>query len=435
MELAIPLPDNTMRTKFTVMDKIKSKSSKKSIYRNKWLIALCIGGASLLWLSGNKSFGQLSIARESLLIETVQQGDLDVVVDGYGKLISNKQLLISALTNARVKEIILKPGAFVKQGSVIVRLENPELQQQVDNEQQEVAQRQGNLRQLKLTQKRELLFDEANLAQIKADLQSAELKRRAEQQMLEKGIVSKLTFEQTRLNEVQLRQRVHYLKLRTEQLSQVHLEAINIMEQGIKQQQGRLAVAQSRLASLNVKAEFSGVLQKLSVELGQNLLAGQTIGLIGSVSDLVAIIKVPQSQAQQISLGQQTIIDTRSDKIIGQVARIDPIVSNNTVSIEIALPKSLPASARPELNVDGKITIAKLSQVLYLKRPANVKSNARSLLYKVAQGSQQASQQAIQFGQQAGRYIEVLNGAKLNEQFIISDLANIKDSVTTLNID
>ena len=420
---------------FTIMDKIKSQTSKKSIYQNKWLIALFIGAAILLWLSTNNSFGQITIARESLLIETVQQGDLDVVVDGYGKLVSNKQLLISALTNARVKEIVLKPGALVEKGSLIVRLENLELQQQLNNEKQQVAQSHGNLRELKLTQKRELLLDEANLAQIKANLQSAQLKRKAQEQLLSKGIVSKLTFEQTRLHELQLSQRVEFLKLGAEQLGQVHLEAINIMVQGIKQQEGRLAIAQSRLSSLDVKAEFSGVLQKLSVELGQNLSAGQTIGLIGSVSDLVAIIKVPQSQAQQISLQQQTVIDTRADKIIGHVSRIDPIVTNNTVSIEIALPKNLPASARPELNVDGQITIAKLQQVLYLKRPANIKSNTQSILYKVDQNNQQAKQQPIQFGQQAGRFIEVLSGAKLNEQYIISDLANIKDSVTTLSID
>lgn len=417
------------------MDKIKNNRADEKFYQNKWFVLLLITGVILLWLSLTKSFGQISIARESLLIETVQQGSLDVVVDGYGKLISNKQLLISALTNAQVKEIVLKPGALVEQGSVIVRLENPELQQQVDFEQQQVAQLQGNLRQLKLTQKRELLFDEADLAQITANLQSADLKRKAEQQLLAKGIVSKLSFEQTRLHAIQLQQRLEFLKLRAEQLKEVHSEAINIMAQTIKQQQSRLAIAQFRLASLNVVAEFSGVLQKLSVELGQNVLAGQTIGLIGSVSNLVALIKVPQSQAQQINLGQQAVIDTRSDKIIGYVARIDPIVSNNTVSIEISLPKKLPASVRPEMNVDGQITIAQLDNILYLKRPANIKSNAQFSLYKVDKSNQYAKQQPMVFGQQAGRYIEVLSGAKLNDQFIISDLNNIKASVSTLTID
>lgn len=417
------------------MDRIKSKADKKVWYQHKSLVVVSLIVVGLMWLSFNNSVAQVTIARENLLIEHVQQGDLDVIVDGYGKLISNKQLLLTSLTQARVKEILLKPGALVEQGSIIVRLENPELQQLVDDAQQQLAQSQGNIRQLKLRQKRELLFDEANLAQISADLQSAKLKLRAEEQLLAKGIVSKLTFEQTRLHQIQLSQRVTFFKKRTEQLKQVHIEAINIMEQGLKQYQGRLAIAKARLSSLSIKADFSGVLQKLFVELGQSLSPGQAIALIGSVTDLVAMIKVPQSQAQQIVVGQTTTIDTRSDIIVGRVTRIDPIVENNTVNIEIALPANLPASARPELNVDGTITIAKLKQVLYLKRPANTKSNSQKLLYKFDLDEQQAKQQRIHFGQQAGRYIEVLSGAVLGDEFIISDLSNIKNSVTTLSVD
>ena len=157
MNLAIHLLAILLKQYFTIMDKIKNQTSKKSIYQNKWFIALIIGGASLLWLSTNNTFGQITIARESLLIETVQQGDLDVVVDGYGKLISNKQLLISALTSARVKEIILKPGALVGKDSVIVRLENPELQQQLDEEQQQIVKKRGNLRKVKLAQKKRVI--------------------------------------------------------------------------------------------------------------------------------------------------------------------------------------------------------------------------------------------------------------------------------------
>jgi len=417
------------------MDKIKKSSPTTNGYKHLWMIIFFILVTGLLLLSLNKGHGEITLARESLLIEAVQRGDLDVVVDGYGKLISNKQILISALTNARVKQIILKPGALVNKGSLIVRLENPVLQQELDDEEQQLSQIQANLRQLKLSQKRELLFDEAGLARNKASLQSAELKRKAEQQLLAKGIVSKLSFEQTRLHEIQLNQQIEFLALRTEQLKAFHIEAVNIMKQRLLRQKRRLAIAQLRLNSLEVRAEFSGVLQKLSIELGQNLSAGQTIGLIGSVNDLVAIIKVPQSQATKINVGQHAVIDTRSDKIVGTVTRIDPIVANNTVSVEIMLPKELPDSARPELNVDGQISIARLVKTLYLKRPANIKMNTNSSLYKVDVTNKLAKQQRVKFGQQAGRYIEVLSGAKLNDKFIISDLTNIKETINTLNID
>ena len=166
----------------------------------------------------------------------------------------------------------------------------------------------------------------------------------------------------------------------------------------------------------------------MSVELGQSLAAGQEIALIGSVTDLIALIRVPQSQAQQIIVGQTAIIDTRRDKITGRVARIDPIVENNTVNIEISLPKNLPASARPQLNVDGIIIADTLKNITYIKRPANVKANNKGQLYQYDHQQQKARLTPITFGAQAGRFIEIISGAKPGEQFIVSDLSNLKNS-------
>jgi len=417
------------------MDVVKSPSKKNKFFDSKIkVIAVIVLLLVLLAVYSKNTLGVVSVFRSELLIESVQQGDLEVVVDGYGSLISNKQQLLTALTRATVKEIVLKPGATVTASSVIVRLENPELQQLVNNAQQALAQSMANLRQLKLNNQREKLNEAAVLSEIRANFESASLKREAEEKLVVKGIVSSLTFRQTQLNERQLAERIDILTQRIEQLDLVQLEAVNIQKERIKQQQGQLNIAQSRLNALTIKAGFDGVLQRLNVELGQSLSAGQEVALIGSVTDLIALIRVPQSQAQQIQLGQKTIVDTRRDKIIGEVVRIDPIVENNTVNIEIALPKNLPASARPQLNVDGVIITDKLTDILYIARPANVKTNSQHELYKFNENEQNALRQPIQFGQQAGRYIEVRTGAKLNDEFIISDLSNLRSTTRQLKV-
>ncbi|MDU0113783.1 HlyD family efflux transporter periplasmic adaptor subunit [Psychrosphaera aquimarina] len=376
----------------------------------------------------------VSVERASLLIESVQKGDLEVIIDGYGTLTSDKQQLITSFSSATVKEIVLKPGASVTANSVIVRLENPELQQQVENAEQELTQIKANLRQLKLNNQRETLNEYAQLAQIKASHETAVLKRTAEEQLAAKGIVSDLTFQQTLLDERQLRQRIEILEQRNDQLSLVHNESVNIQLERIKQQEGRLAIAQSRLEKLTVRAGFDGVLQRLSVELGQSLAAGSEVALIGSVTDLIALIRVPQSQAQQVVVGQKVIIDTRRDKIEGLVSRIDPIVDNNTVEIEVSLPENLPASARPQLTVDGKIIADTLLNVNYIRRPAGVKSNTRFEMYKLIPTGDTAVLTEVVFGSQAGQFMEVKSGANQAEQFIITDLSNLQSTNLTLTI-
>jgi HlyD family secretion protein len=415
------------------MDVVKTKkSSSFKLTKGNMLLGMIIVIGVLIYFAVGKN-GAVSVEREDLLIEPVQQGDLAVIIEGYGALTSDKQQLITSFSAATVKEIVLKPGAHVIANSVIVRLENPELVLQVENSEQELIQVQANLRQLKLNNQREILNESANLAEITARFDAASLKRTAEQKLVEQGIVSQLTFQQSALDEKQLKQRIAILKQRIEQLKLVHDESVNIQAERIKQQQGRLNIAESRLDKLTVRAGFDGVLQRLSVELGQSLAAGQEVALIGSVTDLIALIRVPQSQAQLITIGKVAIIDTRRDKIEGVVTRIDPVVDNNTVEIEIALPASLPASARPQLSVDGIIVADTLQNITYIRRPAGAKSNTSVSLYRLnTQGN--ATSQELRFGTQAGQFIQILSGASVGEQFIISDLSNLQTTSKSISI-
>jgi HlyD family secretion protein len=416
------------------MDVVKTnKTSSFKPTKGNVLLGLIVVIGILIYFAVVKN-AAVSVDRENLLIETVQQGDLEVIIEGYGTLTSAKQQLITSFSPATVKEIVLKPGAHVIANSVIVRLENPELVLQVENAEQELIQVQANLRQLKLNNQREILNESANLAEITARFDAAALKRTAEEKLVKQGIVSQLTFQQSELDERQLKQRIAILKERIDQLELVHEESVNIQLERIKQQHGRLNIAQSRLEKLTVTAGFDGVLQRLSVELGQSLSAGQEVALIGSVTDLIALIRVPQSQAQLITIGKTAIIDTRRDKIQGVVSRIDPVVDNNTVEIEIKLPALLPASARPQLSVDGVIVADTLLNVKYIKRPAGAKSNTSSSLYRLDTQAN-ATSQDLRFGAQAGQFIQILTGASVGEKFIISDLSNLQASSQTISID
>lgn len=417
------------------MDVIKKKPQDRLFAANKLqLIAVAVVAlvVALIWAVNTAS--AVSVSRSELLIERVEKGDLEVKTEGFGILSSNKQQLLTTLTQATVKEILLKPGASVTSDSVIVRLENPQLVQEVENAQQELVQAQANLRQLKLNNQREILNETANLEEIIALYETASLNRQAEEKLTAEGIVPKLAYQQSVLEERQLTKRISILEQRVAQLKLVHAESVNIQQEVLKQRQGQLNIALSRLGALEVKAGFSGVLQRLSVELGQSLSAGQEIALIGSVTDLIALIRVPQNQVQQVAVGQRAVINTRQDEIPGVVFRIDPIVEDNTVEVEIALPANLPASARPQLNVDATITADTLKEVFYIKRPANVRPFSEIALYRLNNEASKAKLCTLELGRAAGRYIEIVSGADMNDVFIISDLPNLKNTTSELVI-
>lgn len=415
------------------MDIKKSPKKQKLLSAKVLIIVSSVVTLFFLIINLNSALTTKTLARKDILIASVKQGDLDVTVDGYGTLKSDKLQLLTTLTKATVKEILLKPGALVNENSVIVQLENPELEQLVENASQALVQAQANLRQLVLNQQRELLNENASLAELTAIFQTTQLKRIAQQTLLVKGIVSQLTFKETQLNEQQYQQRISIAKQRLKHLALVHQEAINIQKERIKQQQGQHKVALNRVEKLTMKAGSNGVLQRLSVELGQSLQAGQEVALIGSVKDLIALIRVSQNQAQQVVIGQKVIVNTRQDDIIGQVSRIDPVVRDNTVEIEVSLPKQLPTSARPQQNVDAVIVAQTLINILYIERPINVKGQSQHTLYQLDNNNSIATRVLLSFNSKAGRYITITSGAKLGDKFIISDLSNYQVEQIVIN--
>ncbi|MFT5635539.1 MAG: HlyD family secretion protein [Cognaticolwellia sp.] len=411
--------------------KVKTKQSKLKTMPVIGGLAVCLL-AALTWYVSTQT-GGTSVKRNDMLFGTVKQGDLQVEIEGYGALRSDKQVLITSLTSATVQEIVLKPGALVTADSIVVQLANPELQQEVDSAVRELSQRKANLRQLKLNQKREILNESGTFAELEARYETAKVKLEAQSGLVKSGIVSALDYKDSLVQEAQLKKRLNIHKQRTAALKLVNQEAINIQQEQIQQQQGQLDIANNRLDRLTVKAGFDGVLQRLSVELGQSLSAGQEIALIGSVQDLIALVRVPQSKAQQIFIGQKAIIDTRRDKIVGTVARIDPVVVDNTVEVEIALPDQLPASARPQLSVDAIIITDVLANITYMERPVNGKANSNSSLFLLDDSNNAAMRIPVKFGKEAGRYIEIIEGGKVNDIFIVSDLSLVKNSELTID--
>ncbi len=417
------------------MDKIKTRNKKNKLLQPKYILLITIIILTVTAIAlKNSSSGKISVERKNLLIEPVKYGKLDITVEGYGKLFSVKQQLLTAPAKSIVKEILLKPGAFVSAESMIVRLENPLLLEEVNKATQNLTLEQANLRKLELSNRREYLDEMANLDEIKSEYESAALRNQAIEKLFNDKAVSQLDYNESRLKQEQLLRRVDFMKQRLEQLKLVHAESIEIQKEQVNQQQIALNIANTNADQLNVKAGFSGVLQRLSVELGQSLEAGQEIALLGSDKELLAEIHIPQNYAQQVSVGQTAIIDTRQDKIEGTVARIDPLVEDNSVKVEIALPDQLPSSTRPFLNVDGTIIISSLSDVNYIKQPANIKEDSPNKLFRLSIDSDEAQLHTLHFGKKAGQYIEILSGAAANDRFIISDLSNISDTSTTLTI-
>jgi len=368
-----------------------------------------------------------SIERKELIINTVEQGSLHIQVEGYGKLRSSKQKLLTSLSNSTVEEIVLKPGAMVRSDSIIMLLKNPELEHEMGVAKRAYTHELATLRKLKLTQVRELLSNEEKLELIKSDYETAKMRKLAMQDLVTEGIVSKLDFRSVELTTKQLKKRIAIIDKNVEKLKQVHVESINIQLETITDAKSNFESVQQRFLQLTVKAGMEGILQKLPVELGQSLVAGQEIALIGGTEDLVALINVPQAEAIKVRVGQKAFIGAAKDNIESEVIRVSPTVESGSVEIEIALSGTLPVQLRPEQNVDAVIYIERIDEAYFIQRPANVSEYSTSTLYKLSPDQLSASSTAIEFGVTSGQYIEITAGAIAGDSLVLSDLSYLNN--------
>lgn len=410
--------------------KINTRDNKNLAILTRFSVGLAI--FALLYLLV-LSFGGESIDKQAIVVGQIQQGNLDITIDGYGKLASKRQQLISSQSAAQVQEILLKPGARVVKGSVIARLANPELNHQVQLAKQYTARQRAKLKQIKLEQQRELLNEQAILGDLQNQLNTAQLKYQAQDSLFKKGIVKGLEYKETELLVNQLASRYKLMQQRMVQLKQVHEQAIEIQEEEIAQSLVQLNMSEKRLDALNITADFEGVLQKLPVKLGQSLVAGQEVALIGSTKELIAEIQVSQSQANVLKLDQLVQIDTRQGKVSGRISRIDPIVADNNVQIDVTFDEPLAIDARPEQNVDAEILIKQLDNVLYVERPAKANSNIDQTIYKIDDAFTTANRIQITFGEKSRRFITIKSGAVAGEKLILSDLSNYQSTQIRIN--
>lgn len=405
-----------------------AKPQSKPLIKKSYLIGLLIFIAlAFLLLLVTGSGASVKVERSQLLLGKVQRGNLQVTVEGYGVLRSDKQTLITALTAATVEEVLLRSGAEVEADSVIMRLNNPEVLQEVEAANMALIQEQANLRRLKLSNQRELLAEQSNLADLTASFKTVELRANAEKG-LAGGAVSMLAYQTTLLQLAQMQQRVALQTKRVEQLQEVFSEAIIIQQEQINRANAQLQQAQQRADKLIVRAGIKGVLQRSPVELGQSVAAGQELALVGSDKDLKALIRISQSRVDQIKLGQPATINTRREQVAGKVSRITPEVRDGTIEVEVLFTEGVPASARPELNVDAEIYTADIKNTLFIERPVNVQNHSTAFLFCLTEDKNNAKLQEFKFGAESGKYIQILEGARENDVLVLSDMKHIQDS-------
>lgn len=409
---------------------IARPSRKKEIQRRR-MIYFGLGALVLIAIT----FGLSSLEpappdldRSKIWTGEVKRGEFLRSVRGPGTLVPEEIRHIAAETNGLVDQVLVDAGAEVQADTVILQLSNPEVERAAQDAELALLGAEAEYADLKVRLDSQMLDQKANLARAKADFESAQLEVEANRELKENGLIPEITLKQSELAAEQLTIRHSIEQERLAKATESAKAQLEVKDATVSQTRALYELRRSQLDSLLVKATIDGVLQMVAVEAGQRVTPGSSLARVAQPDRLKAELRINETQAKDVLIGQKAVIDTRNGVVEGKVKRIDPAVQQGSVIVDIKLTGELPKGARPDLSVDGTIEFERLEDVLYVGRPSYGQPNSTISLFKIEPGGEYATMVPVTLGRASVGIIEVVSGLEEGDEVILSDNKKLEEA-------
>lgn len=366
-----------------------------------------------------------TVERATIWTDTVKRGSMLRQVRGLGSLIPSHEDVqqIPAETEATVIRILQLPGSQVKPDTVLVEMTNPQLEQEALDAQLQVKAAQAEFDSLKVKLQSDLMTQKAGAATVNADYNEAQRQAQTDKSLYDLGVISGLAAKASagKAQELVTRNQIEDDRLKINE--QAIKSELAVQQAKVDEMRALAELKQKQLERLRVRAGVEGVLVEMPLNVGQHVLPGTELAKIVQPNHLMAELKIPETQARDVTIGEPASVDTHNGVIAGTVSRVDPAVQNGTVTVDVKLTGELPKGARPDLSVDGTIDLERLENVLYVGRPAFGQESSTISMFKLDPDGNTASRVQVKTGRASVNLIQIESGLHEGDTVILSDMS------------
>jgi HlyD family secretion protein len=402
------------------MDKPR-KSTKKN--RQRIYIGAGVGVAALITLALYSMDPAVpTVEGAGIWTDSVRRGPMVRSVRGVGTLTPENIRIIPAQTAGRVEQIHLRPGVTVDPGTRLVQLSNPELELQLMESERQLRTAESDLLNLRSTLQTQILNQQGVIATVQSQYNEAVRQAKTNEDLIAKELIA--TNEAARVKDqvVELEKRLDIEKQRLALLNSTVDTQIGAQQAQISQLAAIVAHRRGLIDAMDVRAASGGVLQRLELEAGQWVNPGTELARIVEPGRLKAVLRISETQMRDVVIGQRAFIDTRNDTIEGRVVRIDPAADAGTIGLDVAFDTEMPASARPDMSVDGVVEIDRLQNVLHVSRPNHGSTGQTIGLWVLSEDGKEAERVQVKLGQTSVNFVEIVQGLDQGDIVILSDM-------------
>lgn len=402
------------------------KDSVRRRRRGFGLVAAIVLPLGALWAYTQLEPAVPNVDSRTLLIDEAARGPLLIQVRGPGTLVPEKIRWITALTAGRVEQRLVDPGQLVEPDTVILELSNPDVQLEALHARRQHTAARAELLDLRTRLERERLDQLAALATVNAEHQASRRQARASENLVAKNMISELDAREAVEHAEEMAARYGVELERLKLLESTLADKVALQEMQVERLREIVEFQEGRVASMTVRARASGILQDTELEIGQWVQPGATLGKVAEPYQLKAVLKIPETLAKEMSLGQSAVIDTRNGEagfVRGRIFRIDPAVQNGAVRVHVRLPSELPKGARPDLTVEGVVEVAELDDVISVRRPAYSQAHSTLGIFVLNEDGRGATRTEVRLGRTSADAVEILDGLGEGDRIIVSDMS------------
>ena len=374
-----------------------------------------------------------TLDRSTAVIDTVKRGEMVRDVRGNGTLVPEVTRWVPAPAEGRVETIPVQAGVEVNPQTVIAELSNPQMEQQATDAVFQVKAAEADEENLRVKLESDAMTQKAAIATINSQYSQAKMQLDADESLYKQGLVAELVVKISRVAVQDLANRVKVEQERLAVSSKSTKAQLNAAASRLQQLRVMAKLRSDQVDALKVRAGTSGVLQQVSVQVGQQVTPGLNIARVADPASLKAVLRVAETQIKDVRIGQPVLVDTRNGVIQGTVSRIDPAAREGTFEVDASLIGPLPPSARPDLSVDGTIELERLKDVLKVGRPAFGQANQTVGMFVLTPDGSEAVRTSVRLGRNSVSTVEIMDGLKEGDQIIISDTTAL-DSYNRIRI-
>ena len=366
-----------------------------------------------------------TVERGTVWTDSVKRGSMLRQVRGIGSLVPSQEsvLQIPAETEATIIRIRMLPGSLVHSDSVLVEMSDPQVEQAAVDAHLQWKAAEAEYQSQRMKLESDLMNQKAGAATVKADYNQTQLQSQTDKALFDLGVISGLAYKasKSKADELTIRNGLEDQRLDSTQKA---IDAqLSQIQAKVDQMRVLAELKQKQLDALKVRAKIEGVLVELPLHVGQHVTPGTMLAKVVQPNHLMAELKVAETQARDVQIGEPASVDTHNGVIVGTVMRVDPSVQNGTVTVDVKLVGELPKGARPDLSVDGTIDLERLDNVLYVGRPAFGQENSTISLFKLDGDERDATRVPVKVGRASVNSIQVIEGLHEGDKVVLSDMS------------